>query len=308
VAGNEHALVLGGTGFLGEPLVRQLLEEGVRLTILVHRRPVRELPQSCRVIRGHLAFCDLTWCESNPPNVVFHCARLKGGGAAGRRLAAMIGSFGNHRLLRRLGQLPKPPRVIYASGSLMYGSHGDTWVDETTPLAPTSFAREYIIAERPFLKRSAVPVVLVRPGWVVGNGSWLESFFLGVAEREAAVPIYGPDNWMTFIHREDCAAAMRRLARLQQTAAVYNLAVQPPLKQREFVEYIAAKLKLPVREKSLEGKERGVREAFSSSIKLRSRYEDLLRDLRFPTPFSAFDHALEEYRAHTRPRTSMPSG
>jgi uncharacterized protein len=308
-ATRAHALVLGGTGFLGESLLRQVVEEdGMRVTVLAHRRQPRGLPDDCRLVRGHLAFCDLTWVQDDPPDYVFHCARLQGQGKLGRRWAATVGRYGNRRLARKLGQCAKRPRLVYASGSLMYGDRGEAWVDENAAIAPTSFAREYVIAERPFLKGQRFPVMMVRPGWVVGDGSWLRSFFFGPAEQESAVPVYGGgENWMSLIHREDVAALMRRAARIGKPGAVYNLAAEPPLKQHEFVEHLAAELKLPVREKTMET--RAVREAFTASIKLRSRHEDFFReyDWRFSTPFRAVDHALGEYKARIHPTTRQAS-
>ena len=47
-----HALVLGGSGFLGAPLVRRLCAAGVRTTCLLHRTP---LPVAqAGVLRGSL--------------------------------------------------------------------------------------------------------------------------------------------------------------------------------------------------------------------------------------------------------------
>ena len=123
------------------------------------------------------------------------------------------------------------------------------------------------------------------------------------------MPIYGGgENWMSLIHREDSAALMRRSAHIGEPGAVYNLAARPPLKQREFVELLAAELKLPVREKAMATS--AVREAFTASIKLRSRHEDFFReyDWRFSTALRAVDHALEEYRARIRPTTRQRCG
>lgn len=314
----QHVLVLGAAGFLGQPLTRQLArEDNVRLTLLVHRQPVRDAPGDARIVRGSLGGFDLSWCHDDPPDVVFHCARLSGGGRLGRLWAAARGHLANRRLIRVLSSLPRPPRVVYASGSLMYGSRGETWVDEATPLWPTSFARQYILAERPWLRVEAarLPVLMVRSGWVVGDGSWLRGFFLEAARSRGAVPLYGPgDNWMSLVHREDCAAVMRRVAQAGVPGQACNLALQPPLRQAEVAQHLARVLDLPVEPRPLRSLRRGrdpaLMEAFASSIKLRSQHEAVWRDYawRFGEPFSALEAAVAEHRAHTPPATTGASG
>lgn len=317
MAPSLHVLVLGGSGFLGQPLCRQLAEDGARLTVLVHRHAPAGLPEGTRVLRGDLGNCDLDWCRTDPPHWVFHCARLKGEGLAGRLLASWRGARANRRLLRHLAALPSPPRVVYASGSLMYGSHGEDWVDECTPLAPTSFARQYARAEAPWREADPrrLPVVMARPGWVLGDGSWLEGFYLGPARRTGTVPLYGEgNNWMSFIHREDCAVLLRALARHGTPGAACNLAPHPPLRQAEFVELLAGLLGLPVRRQalsSLRGRlDRALEEAFGSSIRLRSHEAGAWAgtSLRFPDTVSALRDVVSAHTGRTRPPTTGGCG
>src|ERR1051325_9587577 len=77
------------------------------------------------------------------------------------------------------------------------------------PLAPTSFSRDYHRAEVPWLRalrENDAPVIVARPGWVLGSGSWFEAYCRRFLRAERAVPLYGPgDNWMSLVHVEDCA-------------------------------------------------------------------------------------------------------
>ncbi|MFM1770169.1 MAG: hypothetical protein RJA22_2698 [Verrucomicrobiota bacterium] len=317
MASPSHVLVLGASGFLGTPLWRQLADEGARLTVLVHQHDPGGWPAGTRILRGDLASCDLGWCQSDPPQQVFHCARLRGRGVAGRALAAWRGARANRRWIQCLTRLPEPPRVVYASGSLVYGSRGEDWVEETTPLAPTSFARQYARAEEPWRQADPrrLPVVMARPGWVLGEGSWLEGFYLGPARREGAVPLYGEGrNWMTFIHREDCAALLRAAARHGIPGSAWNLAPAPPLRQADFVEALAGLLGLPVRRQPLESLrgrwDRALVEAFGSSIRLRSAHDIGLAaaGVRFPDTVSALRAVVAGHTGHTPPSTTARSG
>jgi nucleoside-diphosphate-sugar epimerase len=284
----EHALVLGASGFLGQAVVRQLAASGCRLIVLVHRRMPENLPSGVRVVRGPLGAA--SWTTEEAPDVIFHCARLSGWGKWGRYFAAWRGNLANRRLLRRLGRT----RLVYASGSLMYGDCGEQAVFEDAPLRPTSYAREYVIAERPVLRDPRV--IMFRPGWILGPGSWLEWFYL----RGDAVPLYGSGkNLMSIIHRDDCAAAMVRVARHGEPGVYHppNLAV---VTQREFVERLAAELGLPIRQESLAGRDRAVREAFTCSINLRFRHDKLWEG--FVPKFTDLSAALRDVLAACKVR------
>ena len=282
-----HALVLGASGFLGEAVMRQLIALGWQLTLLVHRRIPANLPSGVRLVRGSLGTVD--YSASAAPDVIFHCARLSGRGKWERYFAAFRGNMANRRLLRRLGTA----RLVYASGSLMYGDCGAQSVFEDAALRPTSYAREYAIAERPFLCDGRA--MMFRPGWILGPGSWLEWFYL----RSDAVPLYGSgNNLMSIIHRDDCAAAMVRVAE-HGNAGVYHPPHLTVVTQREFVERLAAESGLPIREEILAGKERAVREAFTCSINLRSKHTELWDGFapRFNDLSTALRDVLAAYKA-----------
>ena len=286
----RHALVLGASGFLGSAVVQRLAAEDYRLTVLVHRHQPEHLPEGTQVLRGGLAA--LREISGSALEVVFHCARLRGQGTIGRYLAAWRGNLLNRRLARTLGDIP----IIYASGSLMYGHCGNSPVFEDAALKPTSYAREYIIAERPI--HSAA---MFRPGWILGPGSWFEWFYLQPAMRGGAVPVYGSGtNVMSIIHLDDCAAAMAQVGKLARPG-VYHPPSLPSVTQREFVEQVAAELKLPVSEESLAGKERAVREAFTASINLQTSQTAVWHNFhpRFTDLPSAIKHVIAAHKERT---------
>lgn len=282
--------MLGGTGFLGGPLVRRLHAAGVRTTCLVHRTPSSTAGVTC--VRGSLDAFDWNSLEHDPPDVVFHLARIPGRGRLRGAVTRLRNRRANTRLVRALSSWARPPLVIFVGGTLAYGSHGEDAVTEQTPIAPISFSRDYHRAEVPWLRAQRhgdVPVIITRPAWVLGRGAWFEAFYRRYMDAERAVPLYGPgDNWMSLVHVEDCAGLLEHTARRALPMSAVNVFAGPPLRQVELAERVAAVASLPIRRVSLEDVERrygwAVREAFTFSARIETVHAALHADYRLEHP------------------------
>jgi nucleoside-diphosphate-sugar epimerase len=273
--------VLGGSGFLGAPLVRRLCAAGVRTTCLLHRTP---LPVAeAGVVRGSVDRFPWRTLEEDPPDVIFHLARIAGRGGIRGAATRLRNRVANERLLLALATWARPPLVVYVGGTLAYGSHGEEPVTEQTPLAPTSFSRDYHQAELPWLRalrENDAPVIVVRPAWVLGPGAWFEAYYQRFLRAERAVPLYGPgDNWMSLVHVEDCAGLLEHTARRALPMSVVNVFAAPPLRQAELAERLARLAALPIRQVPLDDLERrfgrAVREAFDFSARVGTVHQAL---------------------------------
>ena len=277
----RHALVLGGSGFLGAPLVRRLCAAGVRTTCLVHRTP---LPVAAAgALRGSLDRFPWRTLEEDPPDVIFHLARIAGRGGIRGAVTRVRNRVANERLLLALASWPRPPLLVYVGGTLAYGSHGEELVTEGTPLAPTSFSRDYHTAEVPWLRAlrgNDAPVIVARPAWVLGAGAWFEVYYRRFIRAERAIPLYGSgDNWMSLVHVEDCAGLLEHMARRAPPMCVVNVFAGPPLRQVELAERLARVAALPIRRVPLDELERrfgrAVREAFDFSARVGTVHQAL---------------------------------
>jgi nucleoside-diphosphate-sugar epimerase len=266
--------VLGGSGFLGAPLVRRLCAAGVRTTYLLHRTP---LPVAeAGVVRGSVDRFPWRTLEEDPPDVIFHLARIAGRGGIRGAVTRLRNRLANERLLLALATWARPPLVVYVGGTLAYGSRGEEPVTELTPLAPTSFSRDYHHAELPWLRalrENDAPVIVARPAWVLGPGAWFEAYYRRFLRAERAVPLYGPgDNWMSLVHVEDCAGLLEHTARRALPMSVVNVFAAPPLRQADLAERLARVAALPIRQVPLDDLERrfgrAVREAFDFSARV----------------------------------------
>jgi nucleoside-diphosphate-sugar epimerase len=308
--------ILGGTGFVGSPLVDRLLADpSNRLNMLVHHYvPYRKLEQA-NLFRGSLVNFDLNWFRLYPPDVVFHLARLGGRKPLGRYLAARRGGMANRRMIGYLAAMEKPPVIVYVSGSLMYGNQMEgTGVLESAPMVPLAFARQYIRAEEPWTREAAeagLSVKMVRPGWIIGPGSWFRTYYWNHYLLTGRVPVYGDGSQlMSVIHVDDLACMINKVPGMEP--GVLNLFAGSPVTQAEFSGTLASLLGAKRESISLAdvGRKYGksAAEALGSSIPLGTLYPDLWKGqaFRYPDLDSMLRHTIGHLKSEQRVLAKTP--
>ncbi|MFA6468581.1 MAG: NAD(P)-dependent oxidoreductase [Bacteroidota bacterium] len=287
--------VFGGTGFIGSALVGRLLENpGNRIHTLVHKRIPGKKLESVNTFSGDLRTFDLTWLEKYPPDIVFHLARLGGANSITRYFAARQGATANRRLIQFFRSTPKPPKIIYVSGSLIYGHQPEgVAADETAPLSPVAYARYYMTGEQPWIeaqKERTLDVRFARPGWIVGPESWFKVFYWDYFQKTGKVPVYGDGmQMMSLIDVEDCAEQIANFGLQGNNMLNLNIFSGPPVSQFTFARSLAEILNAGIETISQEQLQRmfgrTVREALTSSIPLTSCFPEIrsLTADRYPT-------------------------
>ena len=255
----RRVLLLGGTGFIGSHVLAVLRRrKDVRLMMLAHRNVDFRALEDVNLVVDSLPRFDPSWIETFRPDTIIHLARLRGSGPVRRSLAARKGCRANRRLITWLRKLTPDVHVVYVSGTLVYGDHGEHEVDERTALNPVSFAREYVRAETPWMEaqqEEQLPVTIVRPPWVVGPGSWFHHHYVFPALKQGAVPLYGSGgNWMTFLDIRDCAGAIVHLAERSEPGKVFNLFTPGQVAlQSEFAQVLSDVLGVGIRQVDSDG-------------------------------------------------------
>jgi nucleoside-diphosphate-sugar epimerase len=290
----KRVLLLGGTGYIGSRILDVLRGVGdVRIMVLAHRNvPYRSLEDVDLVVDSLTTF-DLSWIERFEPDTIIHAARLGASGRWRRRLASWRGRRANQRLADWLEQRARDTRVLYVSGTLVYGDRGEVDTDEQAPLSPTGFARDYIRAEEPWLhaqRTGALRITIVRPPWVVGPGSWLHGHYVRPARHEGRVPVYGTGgNWMTLLDVDDCAEAIVRLAARPQLPETVNLFTPgQTVRQKDFAMGLAELLGVHVRPVLHDDprfpRDRALGESLTFSMRSATLNPDLLRGHAWKAP------------------------
>lgn len=127
----------------------------------------------------------------------------------------------------------------YLSTTGVYGDTGGAWVDEDSPLAPsTARGRERLAAEQGWLalwREHGVPVHLFRLAGIYGPGrSPIDQLRAGTARR-----IVKPGQVFGRIHVEDIATVLRASMERPCPGAAYNVCDDEPAPSHEVVAYAA---------------------------------------------------------------------
>lgn len=199
-------LVTGATGFIGSRLARRLHAEGAHVLALEHTPGKGDdlAKNGIEIVKGDII--DGARMETilrQDVQIVMHIAAWLHG--------RPISSFQrvNVEATRRLAELSAAAgvdRFVFTSSVAVYGPHGDSNVDEDTPLRPygnpygdTKIRAEQVLCD--VGRGTKLPYAIVRPGMVYGPGSpgwtarlarWAQKGQLPLIDggRGTAYPVY----------------------------------------------------------------------------------------------------------------------
>jgi len=250
-----HVVVTGGAGFVGRPLVRELVAAGHAVTALTRdvERAGRHLPARCRAV---------PWNPGDPvdPEVLRGAdalVHLAGEGIADRRwtverkralrdsriqtAAALV------RALAQVEPAARPRVLVSASAIGWYGDRRDTMCDESSPPGSGFLAdlcRDWEAAVFP-AQALDVRTVAVRIGVVLGRDGGalrplLPLFRLGLGGR-----IGSGQQWFSWIHLRDLVALLRFAIENPAVSGVVNGVAPEPVTNTTFTAELARALHRP---------------------------------------------------------------
>lgn len=138
---------------------------------------------------------------------------------------------------------PKARWVGYLSTTGVYGDHQGGWVDEETPLRPsTERGQARIEAEAAWQAITDLPLHIFRLAGIYGPGRGpFSKVRNGTARR-----IIKQDQVFSRIHVEDIASALELSLNAPSAGAIYNLCDDDPAPPEDVIGYAAELLGLPV--------------------------------------------------------------
>lgn len=130
----------------------------------------------------------------------------------------------------------------YLSTTGVYGDHGGGWVDEETPLAPsTERGRARVRAETEW-QALGLPLHIFRLAGIYGPGRGpFAKLRAGTARR-----IIKPGQVFSRIHVEDIAQVLAASIARPDPGAIYNVCDDDPAPPQDVIEYAARLLRVPV--------------------------------------------------------------
>ncbi|MFB6080885.1 MAG: SDR family oxidoreductase [Haloferacaceae archaeon] len=144
--------------------------------------------------------------------------------------------------IRAFGDRSDPPdRLIYTSSTGVYGDHGGEWVDETTPIEPTT-AKTRVLAEAERIARERAPEHGIDGAVVRFAGLY------GPDRYRLARYLDGPvtEGYLNMVHRDDAAGAIEHLLATDRARDAVVLAVDDePVSKWAFADWLAGECGVP---------------------------------------------------------------
>jgi uncharacterized protein len=244
----KRIVVAGGSGFIGEPLVRRLLSRGDDVIVLTRS------PSQVAVGRA------ISWHPPSPGNwseevanadVVINLAGENVGGGrwtAERKKRIMESRVAaTSGLVNAMSLKPDHPRTfISASATGFYGDRGDESLDENSA-AGSGFLAE-VTKRWEELARGAEPfarVVILRFGVVLATDGGALAKLLLPFRLGAGGPMGSGKQWMSWIDRDDILRIIEWSIDRDTTRGTYNATAPAPARNRDFAQTLGRVLHRP---------------------------------------------------------------
>lgn len=257
-----HVIVTGAAGFIGQALVRRLLQDGLdgrpvaALTAVdLHFGDAAADPRVTRLTGSIDDEAVRARVLARPAQAVFHLASLpSGAGETDYAAARRVNLDATLSLLEGLGQAawPQPARFVYASSIAVYGESLPAQVDEATPAAPAltygthKLACELLVADatrRGWVRGCSLrlPGVVARPEARAGLlSAFMSDIFWRVARGEPYTLPVREDGRAWWISVRTCADNLAHAATLDPAALRATRSYQMPALWLSVGEVVAA--------------------------------------------------------------------
>ncbi|MCB1334320.1 MAG: Gfo/Idh/MocA family oxidoreductase [Roseivivax sp.] len=250
------AMVIGGTGFIGRALTRRLVADGRDVRVLSRGRhgPFPDLPDQVETVGVSLYDKDALTEAMKGIDVVFNLAKSMDDTWQG----ALQNDVGVAMRIAMAAEAASVKRLIYTGTIASYDmSSGGVTITEETGFAEDMtdrnlYARSKAECERQLMKLHkdrGLPLVIARPGIVVGHGGPLQHWGIGRWHGAGAVRIWGPGkNKLPFVLIDDISDGLVRM--IDSNAALgesFNLVGDIQPSAREYFEMIHQELGARIR-------------------------------------------------------------
>jgi nucleoside-diphosphate-sugar epimerase len=214
-----RVLVLGGTGSIGAPVVRELVRRGHEVVALA-----RSEASASRL--AELGSTPMAGDIRAPRAWVSGLAGVDAVVQAAVDFADDMGPVETHLLDALLPALAAPPRkarFVYTGGCWLYGATGDAVATEETPFDPLPAFAWMIPNLRRVLSSGEVHGIVIHPAMVYEGDRGVFTRFAADARERHAVRVVGGEaiHW-PLVHRQDLAMLYALAVERGHPGASYN--------------------------------------------------------------------------------------
>lgn len=240
------AMVIGGTGFIGRELTRRLVADGRDVRVLSRGKtgPFPDLPDNVETVGVSLHDLEALTESMKGIDVVFNLAKAMETTWAN----CLINDVGVATRIGMACEKAGVKRLIYTGTIASYDmSNPYSEITEATPFPDDMtnrnlYARSKAECERKLMKlhkERGLPLVIARPGIVVGAGGPLQHWGIGRWHGAGAVRIWGHGrNILPFVLNEDIADGLVRMIDAPVVGQSFNLIGEPMLTARDYFDAI----------------------------------------------------------------------
>ena len=243
-----RVLVTGGTGFVGQAVVRRLIGEGYRVRVLARKlaRVDSLADLGAEVFWGDVADPVSFGHAFEECDMVVHLAAGTSGSERDSETATLQGT----RTLLDLCRQHKPKRLVYISSCSVYGVADydrNAVVPETASLerfperrgsysASKQQAEAYVTD---YMKSGDVPVVILRPGTVYGPGTDLYSPMMGFSLGSVYIVIGTGGFVLPYVFVDNLAGAIAQcLEKREAEGEIFNVVDPERIDKRQYVDRV----------------------------------------------------------------------
>lgn len=250
-------LVLGGTGFIGQALVKRLRRDGYGVRLLSRSPrscPPELLKLGVEVVAGDFTKPETIDAAMEDIEYVFHLARGNGKTWEDYQKTDVEPT----QALAELCIKYKVKRLVYTSSVAIYNASSQKQIiTEDTPADPgmmrvAPYSRSKVENEQQLLKlhqEQGLPVVITRPGVVLGVGG--NPYHWGVAawNYTSVCNLWGKgQNPLPIVLVDDVADALvKAMTQPGIDGRSYNLASQPCISANDYIDEIEKQAKVKIR-------------------------------------------------------------
>jgi len=215
-----------GAGYVGLALCRRLTDAhdvvGVRRSNLDAVRAT-----GARAVRADITDPDALDAVPEVDALVF----VASSGGRGAEAARRVYVEGLKTVIESFRERANPPeRLVYTSSTGVYGDHGGDWVDETTPVEPTTEKTRVLLDAERVATGVPMDATVVRFAGLYGPGRYrLERYLEG--------PVTA--GYLNMLHRDDAAGVLAFVLRERSRTDLLLAVDDDPVEKHSFADWLA---------------------------------------------------------------------